>query len=123
MKAIVIIVFLVVVILLYVSFNPDTRRIRKIQSLLNKDRSVCDFIDMLDDWEITPNLSSENGLRILINPVTMPVYPLYITYKGRRPTNNEIKILYDKLTSKDSIVTKAHCMNIPVDKYIASKNK
>ena len=63
-------------------------------------------------------VSSDKGLRIMINPVVMPMYALYITYKERRPTNDEIKVLYNRLTSKDSIVTKAHEMDMPVENYI-----
>lgn len=97
-------------------YNPNTERIEKIESLLNKDRSICDFINMLDGWRIDP--LSNQGLRIMINPIVMPEYALYITYREHKPTNDETKILYDKLTSEDSIVTKAHKMNMPVDNYI-----
>lgn len=114
----IIISVLILAFIIWFSYNPDTQRIRKIQSLLNKDRTICDFINMLDGWRIEPNLSSDRGLRIMINPVVMPMYSLYITYNGRRPTNDEIKILYDKLTSEDSIVTKAHKMDMPVENYI-----
>ena len=47
----------------------------------------------------------------------MPVYALYITYNGQRPTDQEIKTLHYELTNPDSIVTKAHKMDIPVEKY------
>lgn len=87
----IIIAALVLGFLIWFSSNPDAKRIRKIQSLLNKDRTICDFINTLDGWKIEPNLSSDRGLRIMINPVSMPMYALYITYKGRRPTNEEIK--------------------------------
>lgn len=114
----IIIAVLVLGFLIWFSFNPDAQRIRKIQSLLNKDRTICDFINTLDGWKIEPNLSSDKGLRIMINPVVVPMYALYITYKERRPTNDEIKVLYNRLTSKDSIVTKAHEMDMPVENYI-----
>lgn len=114
----IIIAALVLGFLIWFSFNPDAQRIRKIQSLLNKDRTICDFINTLDGWKIEPNLSSDRGLRIMINPVVMPMYALYITYKGRRPTNDEIKILYNKLTNKNSIVTKAHEMDMPFEYYM-----
>lgn len=89
----IIISVLVLALIIWSLYNPDTKRIRKIQSLLNKDRTICDFINMLDGWRIEPNLSSNQGLRIMINPIVMPMYSLYITYRGHRPTNDEIKIL------------------------------
>lgn len=112
----IIISVLVLALIIWIAYNPDATRIRTIQTLLNKDRSICDFINMLDGWRIDP--MSKHGLRILIDPVVMPMYSLYITYKGDRPTSDEIKLLYDKLTGEDSIVTKAHKMNMPVDQYI-----
>lgn len=43
----------VVLIICFIAFffNPTTVRIRKIQSLLNKDRSVCDVINSLKRLE------------------------------------------------------------------------
>lgn len=112
----IIISVLVLAFIIWGLYDPDTKRIREIQTLLNKDRSICDFINMLDGWIIDP--LSKQGLRIVIDPVVMPMYSLYITYKGDRPTSDEIKFLYNKLTSEDSIVTKAHKMDMPVDQYI-----
>ena len=97
-------------------FNPTTQRIRKIQALINKDRSVCDVINSLDGWTIA-NIETD-ALVIIVNPIVMPLYKLYITYKGNRPSNKEIKFLYNKLTSKDSIVTKAHKTNAPVEQLV-----
>ena len=76
----------------------------------------------MDGWKI--NRMDNYGLRILVNPIiALPIYELYITYKNCRPTNSEIKLLYDELTKSDSIVTKAHKMNIPVESYIKSMNE
>lgn len=58
------------------------------------------------------------GIQILIDPVVMPMYKLYITYKGKRPTNKEFKDLHNRLTNENSIVTKAHRMNMPVEAYL-----
>lgn len=110
------IMVLFVCVIVFFFFNPVTVRIRKIQSLLNKDRSVCDVINSLNGWRI--DNSSDWGLKILINPVTMPVYTLYITYKNERPNNSEIKRLCYELTNENSIVTQAHKKNIPVEEYI-----
>lgn len=52
----------------------------------------------------------------------MPIYTLYITYNQRRPNNKEVKNLYWELTNENSIVTKAHNMNVPVEDYIKRHN-
>lgn len=112
-------IFFLVIIILGIGilfFNPAAVRIRKIQSLLNKDRTICDVINSIDGWSID-NLTTD-GLRILIDPVVMPIYALYITYKGKSPTSYEIKDLYHRLTNENSIVTKAHKMNMPVEDYL-----
>lgn len=110
------IVTAIVIAFLWLSFNPYSRRVRTIQSLLNKDRTVCDVINMLDGWNVSP--TDKQGLRILINPVVMLIYPLYITYHRQMPTGEELKLLYNALTDEKSIVTKAHNMDMPVEKYI-----
>lgn len=91
-----IVILSVVLVVYWFLFNPTTKRIRKIQSLLNKDLSLCDVINSLNGWEIGP--IQEDGLRIIINPASMPMYSLYITYRGKRPSNSEIKKLYFELT-------------------------
>lgn len=106
---------------LWFCFNPAARRIRKIQSLLNKDRTICDFINSLDGWQID-NINKD-GLCIAINPEYMPLYYLYITYRGKRPTNEEIKILHHEMTKEDSIVTLSHKVNMPVEWYINWQEK
>lgn len=110
------IVLLVLIIIVFFLFNPNARRIRKIQALINKDRSVCDVVNALDGWKI--DKSNQCGLRIIIDPVVMPMYSLYITYKGEMPSNKEIKNLYFELVNENSIVTKAHKLNMPVENYI-----
>lgn len=87
MKVILILFVLVILVNVYFLFDPKSKRIRKIQSLINKDRTVCDFINLLKDWEIS-NIKKD-ALKIIVNPVNMPMYNLYITYKKRRPTNDE----------------------------------
>ena len=109
------IIIIIVITLIYIIFNPASNRIRRINKIINKDRSVCDFINSLEDWYISPE--DTNGLRILIDPVFMPMYPLYITYKRERPSNDEIKILYKKITNSNSPVTIAHSMNMPYENY------
>ena len=116
MRAFIFFLTIFIVGIAYFLFNPAAVRIRKIQSLLNKDRTVCDVINSFDGWSID-SLNSD-GLKILIDPVVMPIYALYITYKGRRPTIDDLKDLHYRLTNKDSIVTKAHKMNMPVEKYL-----
>ena len=97
-------------------WNPNTKRIREIQTLVNKDRSVCDVIEGIQGWSISPIKS--DALAILINPVGMPMFYIYIKYKNRRPTNEEIKVLHENLTNHDSVVQRAHRMNMPVENYI-----
>lgn len=70
----------VVIVVLLVFFNANANRIRKINNIINKDRSVCDFIISLNGWNISP--VKVDGLRIVIIPIGMPVYDLYITYDG-----------------------------------------
>lgn len=106
----------VVVVLWFVFFDPNTKRIRDIQRLLNIDRSVCDVINSLDDWEITPY--NTIGLRIVIDPKVMPMYNMYITYKGENPSIEKIKELHFELTNENSIVTKAHKQGVPVETYM-----
>lgn len=115
----IIIVLFVVVSVVYFWGNPTAIRIRKIQSLINKDRTVCDVINRLEGWNID-NVKTE-ALRIIVNsPIT--VYALYITYKGKNPTKDEIKFLYAELTKEDSVVTKAHKMNVPVEQLMGNDN-
>lgn len=109
------IILLLIAFVAYFFWNPTAVRIRKIQSLINKDRTVCDVINELEGWNI--DNKKTDALRILVNS-SISVYALYITRKGKDPTTNEIKILYKELTKEDSIVTKAHKMNIPVKDYI-----
>ena len=109
----------IVVFLLWLSFNPYARKVRKIQSLLNKDRTVCDVINMLDGWSVNP--TDKQGLRILIDPVVMPIYPLYITCHNHMPTDKELGYLYKILTDEDSVVAKAHEMDMPVENYMKMK--
>lgn len=90
--------------------------IRTIQKLLNKDRTVCDFINAMDGWKINP--TDKDGLRILIDPIYMPIYALYITYNNDMPAKEELKILYKALTDKNSIVQKAHSLDMPLEQYV-----
>lgn len=107
---------LVVILLLLLFFNDNANRIRKINSLVNKDRTVCDFIISLDGWNVST--TETDGLRIIITPIGMPRYSLYITYKGERPSNDKIRELHYKLTNGNSIVYKAHKMNMPLESYV-----
>lgn len=111
----------IVVVLWFVFCDPNTKRIRDIQRLLNIDRSVCDVINSLDDWEIAPY--NAIGLKIVIDPKVMPMYNMYITYKGKRPSNGKIKELHFVLTNEDSIVTKAHKQGVPVEAYMQDMEK
>lgn len=116
MKIGIFVIVLLVIGLFYLLWNPNTRRIRKIQSLINKDRTICDVINSLNGWGIS-NINTE-ALVIVVDPVVMPMYKLYITYKNHRPSYNEIKVLYWELTNENSIVTKAHKSNMPVEEYM-----
>lgn len=103
----------------WVFYNSTTSEIRKINNILQKDRSVCDFInEKLDGWVIS--VIPSDGLRVVITPIGMPNYYLYITYNGQRPTNEQIKTLYYELTNDNSLVAKAHKKNIPYDLYVES---
>lgn len=106
----------VVIVVLFVFFNANAYRIRKINNIINKDKSVCDFIISLDGWNISP--VKVDGLRIIVTPIGMPVYDLYITYNGQRPSNDKIWELYQKLTDSNSIVYKAHKMNMPIERFL-----
>lgn len=112
----IVIIAAIAAFLLWLSFNPYARKVRKIQSLLNKDRTVCDVINMLDGWSI--NSTDKQGLRILIDPVVMPIYPLYITCHDHMPTDKELGFLYKALTDENSVVAKAHEMDMPVENYM-----
>ena len=109
------IILIVAIAILWFLFNPTANRIRSIQSLLNKDRSVSDVINSIDGWKISP--IDGDGIKMLINS-PLGIYALYITYKGERPDNDKIKELYEELTDENSIVTKAHMANMPVEAYM-----
>lgn len=106
----------IVIVVLLLFFNTNANRIRKINNIINKDRSVCDFIISLDGWNVST--TETGGLRIIITPIGMPRYSLYITYKGERPSNDNIRELHYKLTNGNSIVYKAHKMNMPLETYV-----
>lgn len=114
------IISIVAIAILWFLFNPTANRIRKINALIDKDRSVCDVIMSLDDWEVTP--VNTGGLKIVL-PSSPIIKELYITYQGRRPDNSDIKYLHWELTKEDSIVTKAHKANMPVGAYLESVTK
>lgn len=116
MNILIYILILALGFVIYFMFNPTAVRIRKIQALLNKDRTVCDVINSINGWKI--DNTSVDGLRILIDPKLMPIYPLYITYNLKRPTDLKIKELHHELTDANSIVTKAHKQNMPVEHYM-----
>lgn len=116
MNILIYILILVLGFVIYFMFNPTAVRIRKIQALLNKDRTVCDVINSINGWKI--DNTSVDGLRILIDPKVMPIYPLYITYNLKRPTDQKIKELHHELTDANSIVTKAKKQNMPVEHYM-----
>lgn len=107
---------LIALVIYFILWNPTARRIRDINRLLNKDRTVCDFIVSLDGWNISP--TETDGLKTIITPIGMPRYSLYITYKGERPSNAKIKELHYELTNINSSVSKAHKMNIPFEQYL-----
>ena len=116
------IIIIVIVVIIWLHFNPYANRVRKIQKLLNFDRTVTDAINMLPNWEVSP--FDKKGVRIAIVPqfIVAPYY-LYITYKGDMPSGKELKMLIEELTSENSIVTKAHKLNMPVEQYIAVNSK
>lgn len=114
------IIIAVAAIFIWFLFNPTANRIRKINALIDKDRSVCDVIMSLDDWEVTP--VNTGGLKIVL-PSSPIIKELYITYQGRRPDNSDIKYLHWELTKEDSIVTKAHGVNMPVEVYLENMTK
>lgn len=112
---------LILLFALWFLFNPTTHRIRKINVLINKDRSICDFINTLKNWKITTD--NHRGLRLVITPMNLSRYYLYITFKNRRPSNKDIAQLYHALTDPKSIVVKAHKMNVPVEQMINTSNE
>lgn len=105
----------IVIVVLLLFFNTNANRIRKINNIINKDRSVCDFIISLKGWNISP--VEVDGLRIVITPMGLPIYHLYLTYNGQRPSNDKIEELYYQLTDTNSAVYKAHQLNIPFEQY------
>lgn len=109
------ILVVVAVLIIAILFNPTAVRIRKIQSLLNKDRTVCDFINKLDGWSISP--MEVDGLKLLINS-PMGMYALYLTYNGERPSNDKVKELHAKMTDKYSHVTRAHESGYTYEAYM-----
>lgn len=114
MKALVII--LILLGLYFVFFNPIATAIRKINNIIQKDRTVCDFINFeLQGWLISPVQS--DGLRIVIKPIGMPAYYLYILYNDQRPSNENIKQLYYELSNENSLITKAHRNNMTYEMY------
>lgn len=90
--------------------------------MINKDRSVCDVINSLINWEISNVKSINDPLVIVVNPVVMPMYKLYITYKGLRPTNGQISELYYELTNDTSVVSMAHKANMPVEEFMERRS-
>ena len=102
-------------------FNPNANRIRKIQFLINKDRTVTDAINIMDGWLVSSCVGMDCGVALLVIPELKmcPKYYLYLTYNERTPTAEEIKNLHLALTDKDSIVSKAHRKNITVESYLA----
>lgn len=115
MEALILIVVIILAIIVVLR-NPIAKKIKKINDLLNIDRSICDFIETLSGWEISP--VENDGLCVVITPVGLPKYNLYITYNKKRPENKDIIRLYHALTDEDSLVTKAHRMNVPVEQLI-----
>lgn len=114
------IISIVAIAILWFLFNPTASRIREINALIDKDRSVCDVITKLEDWAVIP--VDTGGLKIVL-PSSPIIKELYITYKGERPTNADIKYLHWELTREDSVVTKAHKANMPVGAYLESVTK
>lgn len=118
------IVLAVVAVILLVFFNPTARKIRKINELIDKDRSICIFIMTYVGWNVTPiegfcSTPETWGLKIILSDCqNSKLKEMYITYNSKRPTNEEIDYLYNELTKETSVVTKAHKANMPVDIYI-----
>lgn len=107
---------LIASLIYFILWNPTARRIREINKLLDKDRTICDFIISLGGWNVST--TETDGLKIIITPIGMPKYNLYITYKGERPSNAKIKELHYELTNINSSVSKAHKMNMSLESYI-----
>lgn len=118
------IVLAVAILILYFFFNPMARKIRKINELIEKDRSICIFIMTYEGWNVSPiegfcSTSETWGLKIILSDCqNSKLKEKYITYNGERPTDEKINFLYNELTKETSIVTKAHKANMPVDMYI-----
>lgn len=113
----------VVAIVLIFIFMKGTgaSEIASINNLVQKDRSVCDYINNLPGWAVGPY--GEEGIKIVINAHGAGTYNLYITYNGIRPTTKQFKDLHYKLTNSTSPIMKAHKLNMPYDLYIARNNK
>lgn len=119
------IIGLIVLCLVLFIFNPTTTRIRKINSIIQQDRSVCDYINSLNGWKIAPGIETYqlDGVKIIISSMIGGTYNLFITYRKKRPTNSDIKYLFDKLTNSNSPIQKAHRSGIPYDKYEYRNNQ
>lgn len=115
------IIIAVVILALYMFFfNSGAKNIRNLQSLINKDRSVCDVINNYQGWQISPRKSG--SMKLIINS-TMGVYGLYLTYNNQSPTNAEMTQLYNYLMSDDSGIKQAHLLNMPVGQYLEEVKK
>ena len=80
------------IVVLLILFNPYANLTRKINNIINIDRSVCDYIDSFEGWSVSPIKC--DSLRIVIFPTGLPSYYLYVTYKGRKPNTKELESLY-----------------------------
>lgn len=110
-------VFVCLTLLLFYWAN-STSEIYKINKILNKDRTVCDFIEGIDGWSIT--FFPCDAIRLVITPPNMDKYYLYLSYRGKKPDESKLKELYHLLTNDKSPVYLAHQKGLPYEWYINS---
>lgn len=106
----------VVLIVIFIK-TSGTSEIMDVNKLVQKDRSVCDYINNLPGWSI--DQYGQDGIQIVIRTNLGGAYNLYINYYGSRPTIKQFKELHYKLTNSTSPVMKAHKLNMPYDQYSA----
>lgn len=89
------IVLAVVAVILLVFFNPSANNIRKLNKLIYDDPALRVYILMVEGWDYS--YFDNGGLKIIMPPGQC-IKEIFFTYKGKRPTNEDIEHLYKELT-------------------------
>lgn len=121
MVILVITLIITAVVLLFVVFS-GTNEIKEINDLINKDRSVCDFINALSDYGWSIDTFNTKGIRLVIFSELGGTYYLYLSYNGGMPPKDKLQQLHRAMTCKESPITEAHKIGVPYDKYVIMKS-